>query len=292
MTEGPLTWPFYPACDMGALGLSPEQQTQVIAVAVEWLWANSGRQFGTRAVVYRPQAIAPARSQLVPSFLQPVSGSPWGYGYGNLSSDECDPARAFVLELPEPAVSVEQVQIGAVVVDPQVYRLDGKWLVRQDQQPWPTTQNLISPLGAENTWAVSYTRGLLPDPFGQYACGKLICKVANDVKSGKPCAVPFNATMVSRAGVTVQRDITKALKTTGVSEADQWVALVNPVGLQSNPAVWSPDLPRNRWAFAGSLTTQEQGFTGFAVDASFLVLGPTDPVPDGTPVGTLIFRTE
>ena len=88
---------------------------------------------------------------------------------------------------------------------------------------------------------------------GQVAAGKLAAAWLK-VLTGDPssCKLPYNATTVTRGGVTVNRDITAALKTTGVEAADRWVASVNPQGLTRPPAVWSPDVPRNGRPYLGS----------------------------------------
>lgn len=55
--EGVLAWPFIPACDLVAdyPTLTGQQRSEAVDAAVEWVWSHTGRQFGTRAVVLRPQ---------------------------------------------------------------------------------------------------------------------------------------------------------------------------------------------------------------------------------------------
>lgn len=293
LTEGTLTWPYLAACDATTLGLSTGQFQQAVDTGVEWIWSNTARRFGTRPVTYRPQS----RGRRVPGWpnigLQPVDS-----GYYNLTTvtEDWAPETDQILELPGPVVSVESVVIEGAALDPAAYRLDGGWLVRQDGGFWPRTQNLIAALGAVDTWAVNYTRGRVPSTYGQYATGLLICYLAKQLASGRPCAVPYNTTSVSRAGVTIQRDATKGAMTSPVPEVDSWVAMVNPRGLMEEPKVWSPDIARNRRPYAGSydFTTAPQGMSvgDITALADFLVLGPTQPVPPGTPAGTVIFRTE
>jgi hypothetical protein len=201
-----------------------------------------------------------------------------------------------VLKLPPPVASIQAVEINGVAVDPTLYRQEGDFLVRQDGGFWPRTQNMIAALGALDTWCVRYTRGYPPSLYGQWATGKLICYFANQVIKGQPCELPLNTSGVTRAGVTIAKDPKKGAATSPVPEVDRWLALVNPEGLQSEPKVWSPDVDRNRRPFAGSYegTAAPQGMSlgDIRSVADVLVLGPTDPVPPGLPVGTVIFREE
>ena len=299
VTEGPQLWPFFTMCDLTALtpAISSTQQQMAQDMAVEWLWSNTGRQFGTRATTYRPQS----RGRGAPGWpmlgLQPVDSSIYAYYNGALGgSGDSDwtVEHDQVLELPGPVVSVESVYIAGVLLDPSTYRLDGNYLVRQDGGFWPRTQNMIAPVGSADTWIVDYTRGRAPSSFGQYATGLLICYFGKQLSQGKPCQLPWNTTAVSRAGVSIQRDASKM--TSPVPEVDMWVSMVNPSGLREQPKVWSPDVDRNRWPYAGSyqVTAAPQGMSVGDITqlADFLVLGPTAPVPPGTPPGTVIFRTE
>lgn len=297
MTEGPLVWEFYPACDLTALvpPLTSGQQTQVIAQAVEWLWVRSARRYGTRSAVYRPQSRGRGRPGWPYVGLQPYGSSPLALMEVAVDDDwsiESDQ----VLKLPPPVATIEAVEINGVAVDPTLYRREGDYLVRQDGGMWPRTQNMIAALGLLDTWCVRYTRGYPPSAYGQWATGKLICYFATQASQGKPCELPLNTTSVSRAGVSIQRDPKKGAPTSPVPEVDRWLTLVNPEGLQSEPKVWSPDVDRNRRPFAGSYegTTPPQGVwtAGAVTSATVLVLGPTDPVPPGTPIGTVIFREE
>jgi len=294
MTEGPVQWAYAADCTASSLGIPQPQFQQAIDRAVEWLWSRTGRRYGTRTVVYRPQT----RARGVPGWpgigLQPFGAATYS-GMWGFDSDWA-PERDQTLELPPPVASVESVTINGTIVDPQIWRVEGNWLVRQDGGYWPRTQNMIAALGSADTWAVSYTRGTPPSPFGQYATGRLICYFGGLIGSGKPCVMPYNTTRVTRAGVSIERDPGKAGQTSPVPEVDQWIQMVNPNGLTSEPLVWSPDVDRGRWPFAGSYlqTTAPQGMSIGDITqlADFLVLGPTDPVPAGTPVGTVIFRSD
>jgi len=287
LTSGPLAWPYIPACTAVSLGITTDQYTQASVNAAEWMWSHSARRYGTRTTVYRPQSRE--RGYAAPwAGLQPVGG--WtGIQPDTVEHDQ-------VLELPPPAASITTVTVNGTAVDPTLWRQEGNWLVRQDGGFWPRTQNMLAALGSADTWAVTYERGLAVSPWGQYATGLLICYFARQLSAGRPCVMPYNTTSVTRAGVTIQRDKATADKTSPVPEVDQWLAQVNPHGLAQAPAVWSPDTDRNRWPFSGSYTATQapQGMSIGDVTqlADFLVLTPGQTVPEGTPVGTVILRTQ
>lgn len=295
MQEGVLTWPFVQMCDLATITptLTDAQQQQAVALAVEWLWSKSARRYGTRPVLLRPQTRSRGMRPWPGIGLQPMSSvisglsSGWMDGEGTREHDQ-------VLELPAPVVSVESVEIDGVTVDPDVWRLENNYLVRQDGGIWPRTQNLIAALGQPNTWAVRFTRGFAVTDFGMYATGKLVCYFGKQIAGGKPCELPYNTTNVTRAGVSISRSTGKgqAAQTSPVPEVDQWLAMVNPDQLRSEPVIWSPDVDRQRWPYYGSYMCTDTVPEGVEVTEGFLVLGPTDPVPAGTPVGTVIFRTE
>lgn len=297
MQEGVLSWPFFPACDLtnDYPALTDPQRSQVVAQAVEWLWSRSGRQYGTRTITLRPQA-KPHRyvGAGLPGYgLQPV-GAFTGLGWGPGWDEDRSPENDQVLQLDGPVVSVTEVRINGVLLDGGVWRQEGNWLVRQDGGTWPRTQNMVAPLGVDGTWSVTYVRGFPVTPLGQYATGKLICHFAKQMAAGQPCQLPMNTTTVTRAGVSIQRDASKAAQTSPVPEVDQWLALVNPRNLTSAPKVWSPDVQRHHSnPFAGSYYTEDSTPPiGQPVTTGFLVLGPTDPVPAGVAVGTVILRTQ
>lgn len=288
-SEGPLTWPIAPNCDAASLGITAPQWADAQARAVEWVWGLSGRFYGTRTCVLRPQALLPSGCcGGLPPYLQTIYGWPF-----DTDPRLPDPTRQQVLELLRPAVSVTAVEIDGTVMDPSLYRLEGDYLVRQDGDVWPSTQDLISALGQTNTWAVTYERGVEVPAQGQYAASVLACELGKQIVPGAKCRIAFNATTVTRAGVTINRDILMAARTTGVAEVDQWVALVNPNALQREPAVWSPDVARNAWPFAGSsIPAATPPVPIMAPRAGVLVLDIGEPVPPDTPIGTVILRKE
>lgn len=258
LSEGALIWPLLPADQPPG---DPTLWGQACDGAVEWLWAATGRQFGTRPAVYRPAglALSGAYYAAIP-YLQSIYGPLLGQGWPFLGDPRAsDRTHRQVVELPGPAVAVSQVQLvdgaGAVtVLDPSLYRLDGNYLVRVDGSTWPTTQDLIANDGQANTWHVTYSRGAAVPTIGQVAAARLAGEWLKLLSGDASCKLPWNTTNVTRGGVTVQRQVdpTTARRVTGIELVDRWVATVNPAGLSRPGVVWSPDLARNAAPYAGA----------------------------------------
>lgn len=261
-------------------GLTDPQKAMAEAMAVEWLWALTARSFGTRQVLYRPPAYARNFNVYYPiPYLQPISG------YTGPSAMTTPPQ---VVLLPGPVVSVDGVTIEGATIDPGLWRQEGDYLVRDDGDTWPMTQNMISALNQVDTWAVSYTRGHPVPVGGQFAAGALACEIAKLLLGDDKCKIPRNATTVTRAGVTVQRNALTAMQSTGVPGVDYWVSLVNPRGLVNEPTIWSPDIPRNREPFAMSTPPIPSSVDD---QTCGLILAPGESVPPDTPPGTIIYWT-
>lgn len=258
VSTGALDWPFNARCDLVAMKLDDEDQALAAQLATDWLWSLSGRRFGTRAVVDRPAAVYACALNSYPSFLQSVFGAQgWPFDY--------DPRTGIrvwrqIVELDRDAVSVESVVITdslgvTTTVDPATYRLEGNYLVRQDGTEWPLTQNMVAADGTANTWHVAYTRGIPVPAGGQVAAGLLVCEFAKMIVGDASCKLPYNTTSTTRSGRTIALDVSKALRTTGIQQVDQWVAEVNPAGMREPPQVWSPDVRRNQPPYVGSYLT-------------------------------------
>lgn len=265
VSEGALDWPMIDAGLAELPAISTEQIEQATQMATDLLWALSGRRFGTRAVLDRPASQQPTYYlREIPSFLMSI----WGYNRG--WPYDSDPRTGQlsvrqIIELQRDVISVESINIypGPNVTDPFLpdgggllpqanWRFEGNWLVRQDGGGWPQTQNLIAEFGQPDTWQIAYTRGVTPPMQGQRAAGLLALEFGKFILGIKGCKLPLNVTTVTRSGVTITRDILAAIKTTGISEVDQWVGITNPNSLQSPPRIWSPDVARNSPPYMGS----------------------------------------
>jgi hypothetical protein len=149
-----------------------------------------------------------------------------------------------------PLISIEDVVIDGVSLDPSEYRIDdAKWLVRQNQKGsgWPTCQNLMANLGDPNTFGVDFTFGQLPPQTGINAATVLAAEL---YRSSTPslmasCALPKRVTSITRQGVSIAvLDSMAALDKgmTGIAVIDMFIASTNPRHSMRRPMVFSPDL--------------------------------------------------
>ncbi|UBF41624.1 head-to-tail adaptor [Gordonia phage AnarQue] len=206
-------------------------------MAVDVLWALSGRQFGVCPVVARP---CPERiGDSIWRSLGPVvmwNGDDW-LNVGCGCAGRCNYSGPRKVHLPGPVVEITEVRIGGEVVPASEYTLEGDRLYRRTGA-WPS-QDLARPLGEPGTWSVSYMRGLTP-PAGVATLTGLLAKEFDAACSGGKCRLPRNVTQVSRQGVSYQvydpTSIYSAGKT-GLPEVDMWLASVNPNHLMQRPVV-------------------------------------------------------
>lgn len=227
-----LSWPSVPGeCgSSGPEGVSAAQWATAKATAAGWLWALSGRRFGTWVVRFRPEWTVPA----------PRPCAPWFSPYAAVRP----PVTAGnVAPLPGPVQEVSEVLLDGAVLDPSLYEVQGDRLVRIDGGTWPAFQDTTKPLTAAGTWQITYTRGAPVPPGGQAAAGVLACEIAAAMIPGGKCRLPANTQTVARNGVTVSMDAKQVqLGFTGLAVVDQWVRTVNPKLRPADPVVWSPDL--------------------------------------------------
>lgn len=267
--EGDLVWPLTKGvCDYPT-GLSDDLKALAEELAVDWLWSHTAQIYGTRPAVYRPQTRSLGRcgsGWISIPYLQSIYGPLWPGSLGAEMPRE-------ILELPGPAVPPgDGVGTNPPPITVDLYdattavhtaltstggtaeiRLEGDYLVRQDGDAFPDTQNLIARLSSKNTWAVNYVRGVEVPTAGQIVAARLACEFAKALSGDTKCLLPANVTSATRGGVTIQRDVVNAMSTTRIAMVDQWVREVNPNQLQQAPRVWSPDVVRNGPPFAGSL---------------------------------------
>lgn len=159
-------------------------------------------------------------------------------------SGPCDPSR--VLLSGYPVRSVTQVKIDGAVLAATEYRVDRyRWLVRLNDERWPSCQDLSLEDTETGTWSVTYTFGQNPPLAGQEAAKELACQLYRSCNNDESCAIPQGAVRLTRAGVTIERGVfRKDPKTgawaTGMLNVDIFLNSVNPAGLVRRPMVWSP----------------------------------------------------
>ena len=215
------------------------QQVAAENLAVQVLWALSGRQFGVCPAFTRPcpaQGCGPCGGFLLTYW----DGANWRNTLCGCGP-RCSWDSPYVVHLgvgdAQPVQEITEVVIEGVVIDPAEYRLEGDLLYRIGAK-WPS-QNLAAPLDEPGTWSITYTRGVPPPPGTATLVGLLAKEFLTACAGGK-CALPRRVQQVTRQGVTYQMidptDIYQAGKT-GIPEIDIWLAAVNPRAMQSPPTV-------------------------------------------------------
>lgn len=211
-------------------------------LAIDVLWALSGRQFGVCPVVTRPCPMSSLSSgRLADPYgagglaLTRVGGEWRNEGCG--CAGRCRLSGPRMAHLPGPAREVLEVTVDGVVLDPAEYTLERNVLYRIGAA-WPA-QDLSRPLGEDGTWSVRYLRGVTVPPGVARLTGLLAVEFYNACTGGK-CRLPRTVTEVSRQGVTHRmfnpNDIYASGKT-GIPEIDLWLAAVNPHAVLSAPTV-------------------------------------------------------
>jgi len=153
-----------------------------------------------------------------------------------------------------PLVSVEEVIVAGVTLDPSEYRVENdRWLVRladADGQwrSWPCCWDREDP----EAFQVTFTAGMAPPPMGVRAAADLACQLilANQPDGAADCLLPERVQTITRQGVSVTvLDPMEFLDhgRTGIYSVDLFLSAYNPNRLQDRPVVMSPDVgPRSR----------------------------------------------
>lgn len=243
------SWPVDRSCLPNATGdIEVAQQVDAENLAVQVLWALSGRQFGICPVIARPcpqpcHALRAASLYSAPGsgwFFPIWDGANWrnvACGCGPTCSWQAPNVVHLASSVTLPVVEVVEVVIAGDVVPEEDYKLEGDLLYRISGN-WPS-QDLTKPLDEEGTWSVTYMRGIAPPPGTAKLVG-LLAKEFLAACSGGKCRLPRRVRSVSRQGVTYDMvdpvDIYKDGKT-GIPEVDLWLAAVNPHALQAPSVV-------------------------------------------------------
>ena len=154
-----------------------------------------------------------------------------------------------------PVVSISEVRIDGVVVNPLSYRVDNRaYLVRTDGGFWPACQDVGSAAGSAGTWTVTYVAGVSPPEIARLAAIELAYHLSRAFR-GESCGLPSGARKVTRQGVTVDRQgvaflarelrssASREAKSSGLMVVDAFIAAYNPHGHRRAAAVWTPDRP-------------------------------------------------
>lgn len=260
MMTSPCNWPIiYPPageCGCGAPDVPvSEMDAALEAMAVEMLWAWTGRKFGVCDVTIRP-----CRDECAgggSTFWGPSAGvDGWspvlvGGEWFNVSCGSCAQScgcgldEAVALRLPGEVAGVVSVWIEGELLPSSAYSLRDGVLFRADGGVWPACNN---PLGdprvvGSGAWEVAYETGTPVPTSGQMAAGLLSCELRKAACRDKTCQLPQRVQSVTRQGVSIGAvvDSFEDLKDgrTGIWLIDSWVAQVNAPRTAA-PQVFSP----------------------------------------------------
>lgn len=146
--------------------------------------------------------------------------------------------------LPSPVASIVSVKLDGQTLPASGYRVDDyRKLVRLGGQHWPICQDLNLADTEPNTWSVTLTVGESVPTIGRRAVGELACEIIKQC-TGQACALPRNATQISRQGITIDFDtLTDLLKNglIGLTWSDLFISTYNPRRLPSAPKVYDVD---------------------------------------------------
>lgn len=154
-----------------------------------------------------------------------VGGEWLNIGCGCLSACDCGIDGSKALTLPGPIQSVTQIRIDGVVLPPTAYRVDhNRLLVRIDGQSWPACQDLLAEPDQENTFEITYMKGVRVPLGGQVAAGRLACELALGACGDDECQLPERLQTVTRQGITVGISLSAETWTdTNIWSIDGWV---------------------------------------------------------------------
>lgn len=235
-------------CSDEVSGLDPTQWEAIQAMAVDFLWRATGKQYGLCENTYRP-------------CRRNCDGTSWGWPVGtpfipwrindqwiNLSCRSCPGecgCGGAVSEIRIPSTAaVTGIRIDGVDEEPEalVAVYDRYRIVRIDGEEWPGCQNLSSKDGV-GTWSVTVQQGLPVPAGGEWIAGVLACEFAKACLGKKDCRLPRNVSQLARQGVTVTFEQFANLPDmlTGIFEVDAWIVGARTTRWQA-PSITSPDV--------------------------------------------------
>jgi hypothetical protein len=257
--DGPCVWPVDISCFPDFASLPLLIQTNATAWATYILWALTGRRFGSCPVTVRPcgpdcqgpggyltfPVTAAANGGGMPWMIPWIDAGIWrncGCAGGCTCSATCE------VRLVGPVISIEEVVIDGLVLDPSAYRLD--WvktlptLVRTDGGCWPKCQDMDVATTEIGSFSITYQKGITVPVSGRLAAGRLAWEFAKACQ-GQECALPQQLSSLTRNGVSVEVvSPTDFLDSglTGIADVDLWIRAVNPARKAQVSRVYSSDI--------------------------------------------------
>lgn len=266
-TRGPCSpWDAIFCCDLTAANI-PISGTAVLA-ATEILYNLSGQIFDTCTFTVRPCRKDCGDSWWGGAFggVASYAGGPWwewgsywprpvnfNGAWFNLTcggcSGSCSCSPLSEAWLPSPVSSIVSVKLDGQTLPASGYRVDDyRKLVRLGGLSWPICQDLSLADTELNTWSVTVEIGEAVPTIGRYAVGELACEIMNSCL-GLACALPRNATTITRQGITIDFPLFADLLKNGLlglKWTDMFISTYNPDRLRAAPLVFDVDFESNR----------------------------------------------
>lgn len=229
-------------------------------MAIEILWAASGRRFGLCTSTYRPCRVGcEVGGPRIDAWNLVASGGwpnrdPWGGSIFALigcgCSDNCSCTTLESIDLWHKNVrEIIEVTIDGDVLAESAYRLSKNRLIRVDGESWPACQDWEVDAGAVGSWSVQYVHGTSVPFGGRVAVGILANELRKSVCGDDECELPRRVQTRTHSGVSVafidpMTFLADGL--TGLYEVDLWIRSVNPNRLLRRPRVHRVDDPARR----------------------------------------------
>lgn len=211
-----------------------------VSLAVQVLWALSGRQYGVCEAVVRPcpERYSHTRGYGTVGLSEITTWSEVRWMLAGCGcTGRCTYSGPGRVHLPGPVQGIIEILVDGVVLDESEYVVEGNVLYRVDGV-WPA-QDLSLPATEPGTWQVTYARGN-PAPAGVGQFTSALATEFYNACTGERCRLPRTVTEASARGVNFRmfnpQDIYNSGKT-GLPEVDLWLAAVNPNKLMAPPAV-------------------------------------------------------
>lgn len=227
------------------------QRDQALWLASTYLWAATGRRYGTCPITIRPNRAGSGTEVLYQDFaVMPgvtglgVPGGPFLFGgrwFNASCSTACCGNNACAVVLRGPVAAIDEVIVAGEVIPASAYRVDvggGVYLlVRVDGECWPVCA------GSDDDFSVTYDIGTpIPEALA-IATALLACEYGKLLSTGT-CKLPARMTRLSRQGVEVEvAPPDPAAGTTGIKAVDDVIFALNPTKRLAPPMLMSPDLP-------------------------------------------------
>lgn len=259
--EAGCNWPIIYPCEVPD-DLPDGVQEWSEQMAIEIVWAASGRRFGLCTTTYRPCRVGceVGGPQINAWNLVGNGGwlnrDPWGGSIFALIGcgcrDNCSCSTLEAIDLWHTNVrTIEDVTIDGDTLDPAAYRLSRNKLLRVDGESWPACQDWEVDLGEVGSWSITYTHGKSVPFGGRVAAGIMANELRKSVCGDDECELPRRVQTVTRSGVSVafidpMAFLEKGL--TGLYEVDLWILSVNPNRLKRRARVHRVDDPRRNRA--------------------------------------------